>query len=175
MKLSVLRLGHRIFRDKRITTHCALAARALGAGEFLYTGEKDSSLENSVRKTVRNWGGPFEVAHLKSPDPLLKSFPGKKAHLTVYGLPFEDKLPELRKQKSLLVLVGGEKVPPGIYQSADWNLSIGSQPHSEVAALGIFLYELRGFKEEFSSARLRVVPRERGKLLRHGKKGSTTP
>ena len=74
--------------------------------------------------------------------------------------------------KNLLVIVGGEKVPPGVYQMSDCNLSVSQQPHSEVASLGIFLYELSGrkFKEKFQKAKLRVVPQERGKkVLKPGK------
>ena len=35
----VLRLGHRIGRDARISTHCGLVARALGANKIIYSGD----------------------------------------------------------------------------------------------------------------------------------------
>ncbi|MEM2376537.1 MAG: tRNA (cytidine(56)-2'-O)-methyltransferase, partial [Sulfolobales archaeon] len=35
MKVFVLRLGHRPLRDKRVTTHVALTARAFGANGFV--------------------------------------------------------------------------------------------------------------------------------------------
>ncbi|MCK7488956.1 MAG: hypothetical protein MZU79_00960 [Anaerotruncus sp.] len=38
-----------------------------------------------------------------------------------------------------MIVVGAEKVPPEIYQLADWNVAVGNQPHSEVAALAITL------------------------------------
>lgn len=162
---SILRLGHRIFRDQRITTHCALIARSLGAQKFFYTGEKDASLEESVRKIVQKWGGPFDIQHLESEKSLLKKFKGIIIHLTVYGIPFEKKMRKIKKSKSLLIIVGGEKVPPEIYQRANYNLAVSSQPHSEVAALGIFLYEMQGrkFKEKFKNSQVRVIPKERGK------------
>ena len=48
--ISVLRLNHRIARDKRITTHVFLAARALGAEKGIFSGEKDDSIIVSVEK-----------------------------------------------------------------------------------------------------------------------------
>ena len=37
--ISVLRLGHRRERDKRITSHLGLTARAFGANEVILAGE----------------------------------------------------------------------------------------------------------------------------------------
>ena len=51
--IGVLRLGHRRERDKRITSHLGLTARAFGADEIYLAGEEDpSALEtwNSVSK-----------------------------------------------------------------------------------------------------------------------------
>ncbi|MCL2143761.1 MAG: tRNA (cytidine(56)-2'-O)-methyltransferase, partial [Methanomassiliicoccaceae archaeon] len=42
----------------------------------------------------------------------------------------------------MLVIVGAEKVPPEVYERSDHNISVGNQPHSEIAALSIFLYEV---------------------------------
>jgi tRNA (cytidine56-2'-O)-methyltransferase len=166
MKISVLRLGHRVFRDQRISTHCFLIARALGASGGYYTGERDRKLEKSVKKISEKWGGQFEVKYLESCRSLVEKFSGKTVHLTAYGIPFTRKMKEVKSGGNLLVIVGGEKVPAEIYRSADFNLSVGSQPHSEVAALAIFLYELRNrrFKAYFSKARMKIIPCERGKL-----------
>ena len=43
--ITVLRLGHRVSRDKRTTTHVALAARAFGADKMLVS-EKDEALQS---------------------------------------------------------------------------------------------------------------------------------
>lgn len=170
--ISILRLGHRIFRDQRTTTHCALIARALGAQKLYYSGEKDSNLEQSLAKTAQSWGGRFHARYVTSPLQVMKKFRGPVVHLTAYGQSFQKKLPVLRKQSNILVVIGGEKVPPEIYQQATHNLAVGNQPHSEVAALGIFLYELRkrSFPTHFSKARLRIVPQERGKLVKKSSK-----
>lgn len=167
MTVSVLRLGHRIYRDQRITTHVFLTARALGAKEGFYTGQRDTNMEESIERICKDFGGSFRVTYIDGWKSFLqrwKSGGGKIAHLTVYGLPFGK---TAKKQNRLLVVVGGEKVPPEIYQIADWNVAVGNQPHSEVAALGLFLYEQNGRKlpEKFTKARLRVVPQERGKKV----------
>jgi tRNA (cytidine56-2'-O)-methyltransferase len=56
----VLRLGHRPARDKRVTTHVALAARALGA-KGIVISTKDPELEKVVRSVVERFGGDFEI------------------------------------------------------------------------------------------------------------------
>lgn len=165
--IKILRLGHRVFRDQRISSHCALVGRALGASGFAYSGQKDSNLETSIKRVAEQWGGPFSVEYIKDPKKLIKGFKGLRVHLTVYGLPFQKHLARLKKTRNILLIVGGEKVPPEIYQLSDLNLSVGSQPHSEIAALGIFLHELSGrkFRDRFRGAKLRVVPQERGKKV----------
>jgi len=47
----------------------------------------------------------------------------------------------------VLVVAGGEKVPTEVYRLADLNISIGSRPHSEVAAIAILLDRLMEGKE----------------------------
>ena len=43
-RVDVLRLGYRLGRDPRITTHLALVGRALGADRFLLAGDEDSKM-----------------------------------------------------------------------------------------------------------------------------------
>ena len=57
-KTAVLRWGHR-FRDERLTTHVALAARAFGVCEFILADVKDEKIRTTVEKIVERWGGPF--------------------------------------------------------------------------------------------------------------------
>ncbi len=168
--LFVLRVGHRRERDKRISTHVALVARALGADGIIFSGEKDEKLLQSVNKIVERWGGSFSVIYEKNWKKWLSSFDGIKIHLTMYGLPFQKKMDEIKKKfksKDICVIVGSEKVPAELYEIADYNLAIGNQPHSEVGALAIFLYELmdRKLKEDFENARIKVVPQSKGKKV----------
>ncbi|MEM4707281.1 MAG: hypothetical protein QXL47_01590, partial [Candidatus Anstonellales archaeon] len=57
--LLVFRLGHRLPRDERISTHVALVARAFGADGMYYSGQEDKGLEESIRKICEKWGGKF--------------------------------------------------------------------------------------------------------------------
>jgi tRNA (cytidine56-2'-O)-methyltransferase len=164
--ITVLRIGHRIGRDPRIATHCSLVSRALGADSIAYSGEKDPEMEDSVRKIVSNWGGSFTISHEKSWRKAVSGFRGTTVHLTMYGLPLGESIGRIRKSRDVMVIVGGEKVPSEVYQKADYNVAVGNQPHSEVAALAIFLHEYSQGKElpgKFTGAKIRVIPCERGK------------
>jgi len=165
--IAVLRLGHRVGRDVRITTHICLAARALGAEKVFLSGEKDESIIKSIEGVVKRWGGKFGVEYRKDWRAVMRSWKGKTVHLTMYGEPLNDKVSLLRKEKDLLVIVGAEKVPSEVYKNADFNLSVSGQPHSEVAALAVFLdrlFEGKELEKQFKNAKLRVIPQAHGKL-----------
>ncbi len=169
MKVKVLRLGHRKKRDLRLTTHVCLTARALGANEVILSGEKDESIINSVRDVADRWGGTFKVSYEKNWRKVLithKLKGYKIVHLTMYGAPVQKKISAIKKHKKILIVVGSEKVPGEVYSVADYNVSVTSQPHSEVAALSIFLHEYFSGKElnkQFRNAKVKIVPHEKGK------------
>ena len=168
MSVTVLRLGHRPSRDKRISTHCGLVARAFGADNIFYSGLRDSSMEKSIHGVASHWGGNFGVAHVRSWKAFLRDWNGKSVHLTMYGMPVHKRIEKIRGEKDLLVIVGGEKVPWEVYELATWNIGVTNQPHSEVAALGVFLHEYFQGKElslSFKRAGKRVVPQARGKKV----------
>ena len=170
VEVYVLRLGHRPERDKRISTHVALTARAFGA-KGIYFDRYDEKVFESVKDVARRWGGEFFIEHVNWRK-FLKEFDGVKVHLTMYGVPLPEKLDELRNFEKILVIVGAEKVPPEVYEIADYNISIGNQPHSEVAALAVFLDRLLDgevFRLKFENAEIELVPSERGKVVRSKK------
>ena len=79
----------------------------------------------------------------------------------MYGEPWKEALPKINLDKPMIIVVGGTKVPGEVYRLANHNISIGNQPHSEVAALAIFLDSLVGDLDEqvhFSDGELRVIP-----------------
>ncbi|WP_456366757.1 tRNA (cytidine(56)-2'-O)-methyltransferase [Thermococcus sp.] len=171
----VLRLGHRPERDKRITTHVALTARAFGADRIIIAAEEDEHVKESVEDVVKRWGGPFEIAFDPSWKKTMREWKesgGIIVHLTMYGIHVDKSLPaikdELRAGKEIMIAVGAEKVPREVYEIADYNVAIGNQPHSEVAALAVFLDRLldgEGLRREFKNAKLRIIPQERGKKV----------
>jgi tRNA (cytidine56-2'-O)-methyltransferase len=169
MRVVVLRLGHRPERDKRITTHVGLVARAFGAEEMLLSG-RDSSIEESLNDAAVRWGGSFRLkAGVSWKGEVLrwKEAGGKVVHLTMYGSNLPDVIDEVRSCDRLLVVVGAEKVPAEMYDLADWNVGVGNQPHSEVAALAVFLDRLFDGAElsrEFEGG-LKIIPSAHGKKV----------
>ena len=165
-QVSVLRVGHRVGRDPRLTTHLALVARAFGA-ERMYLEPPDPDLALRVAALGRGWGGTFEVIGVEDWKKSVRSFDGMVVHLTMYGQPLEKLLPRIRQAPKLLLVVGGAKVPPDLYRLSSFNLAVGHQPHSEVAAVAIVLEQLLGVPgpDSFRGARRRVVPRARGKKV----------
>ena len=61
MNISVLRIGHRLVRDDRVTTHAALVARAFGADMIYMTGVSNGSINDTVSSVSKRWGGRFKV------------------------------------------------------------------------------------------------------------------
>ncbi|HVX03109.1 MAG TPA: tRNA (cytidine(56)-2'-O)-methyltransferase [Nitrososphaera sp.] len=169
-QIAVLRIGHRLVRDDRVTTHAALVSRAFGAERIYMTGI-DQSVKDTVNSVCRRWGGNFEVEIIgdwKGVARAWKKSGGKIAHLTMYGINIDDVTENVRREEKLLVIIGAEKVPREAYELADYNIAIGNQPHSEIAALAIFLDRMfsgKQFKKEVDGGKLRIVPSEKGKQV----------
>ncbi len=170
----VLRLGHRPSRDQRVTTHVALTARALGADE-VWVSTKDEDLERTIRSVVDRFGGKFKIRSGVDWRKAIKSFEGTVVHLTMYGESLSKALETVRA-RNLMIIVGAEKVPREVYDMADRNISVGNQPHSEVAALAIFLDRYKRGKslELRTRGRLTIVPNPWGKtVVDTGRKGKS--
>ena len=174
MNISVLRIGHRLVRDDRVTTHAALVARAFGADMIYMTGV-DESVNEIVTSVSKRWGGKFKVEVVQDWKSLAKAWKkegGKVAHLTMYGINIDDMIARLRKESKLLVIIGAEKVPQEVFELADYNIAISNQPHSEIAALAIFLdrtFRGKQFKKVFADAKLKIMPTEKGKKAHENK------
>ena len=164
--VDVLRIGHRPGRDPRLTTHLALAARALGARR-MYLHPSDPELAERIRSVGRLWGGTFEVLGIDEWKPLVRRYPGAVVHLTMYGEPLDRVAPRLRRARDVLLVVGGAKVPSELYTMAGWNVAVGHQPHSEVAALALAIDRLVGLPGPgaMAGARQKIVPVRRGKKV----------
>lgn len=170
-EIHVLRLGHRPHRDLRLTTHVGLLARAFGAKSMIIGDVNDTGVSNSINSVNDIWGGDFEVKSAVASRELLKKWRkegGLSMHLTMYGEKWSEELiHHIREEvRNILVIVGSQKVSGEIYQLVDRNISIGNQPHSEAAALSIFLYEILGKEKlyrNFPGACQRITPSARGK------------
>jgi len=164
--INILRIGHRISRDKRITTHVALVARAFGADK-IYIDTEDKKIEETIRSACHRFGGNFEIETGIDKKKILKNWNGVIVHLTMYGEELKKSINKIDKNKDLLVIVGAEKVPPQIYEMADFNVSIGNQPHSEVAALAIFLdrYTNGIWQKKRFNGKIEILPSNKGKKV----------
>jgi len=175
-RVVILRWGHRPQRDARLTSHVALTARALGASGFVLCDAVDDHLKETVEKVSKTWGGNFSFemgTKWRSTVRDWKTKGGIVVHLTAYGenIQTSNVLEKIRKlKKDVLVIVGSQKVPSEFYSAevSDFNLAVGNQPHSECAALAIFLDRFfmgRTLGKSFENAKLKILPQERGKKI----------
>ncbi len=175
--VTILRIGHRINRDKRITTHLALVARAFGAVKIIIAGDEDKKLLATIRQVNLEWGGNFCLEMISYDkwrtfiEQWRRNNDNKIIHLTMYGenLSIFEKSKDFddmkKRLENLLVVVGGKKIPSKIFQYADWNIAISNQPHSEVSSLAVFLDHLnpKSLQIQFNNAFKQIVPSLKGK------------
>lgn len=172
----MLRWGHRPSRDARLTTHVALAARALGASGLILSDIEDRRIKETIDEVTQSWGGKFffimgipwrrAVGDWKTKN-------GIVVHLTAYGENVErsDVLRRIKVSgKNVLVIVGSQKVPGEFFSEAisDFNVAIGNQPHSECASIAVFLdrfFQGRELAGSFQNGKLKIVPQRRGKKI----------
>lgn len=164
--ITILRLGHRPARDKRMTTHVGLVARAFNADRLLID-TKDDELEKVIESVVSRFGGEFETDSGINWRKVIRDWPGTIVHLTMYGEHIDEIMHKVPTKGDLLIVVGSEKVRREVYERADLNIAIGHQPHSEVAALAIFLdryHQGNELKKEFNG-KLKIIGSPRGKIV----------
>jgi len=167
MVIEVVRIGQRLVRDDRVTTHVALVARAFGCAKIFMT-EVNPEIRDTLEKINNTWGGNFVVEFIDNWKSIVKKKKEeyKIVHLTMYGESIDDVDDKLRKEENLLIVVGAEKVPREIYELADYNIGIGSQPHSEISALAILLDRIQKgeqFRNSFPGAKRKIIPTRKGK------------
>lgn len=175
-KVVVLRWGHRLQRDARLTTHVVLTARALGASGLILSDIKDKRIKETVEKVTKNWGGPFFLEMGVSWKKAVKEWKekgGVVVHLTAYGdnIQTSDILQRIKaSERDILVVIGSQKVPKEFFSRSvsDFNVAVGNQPHSECASLAIFLdrlFEGKELTKSFENAKMRIISQKRGKKL----------
>ena len=167
MNIEVLRIGQRILRDDRVTTHVALVARAFGASK-IYMTEINPEIKDTINKINNTWGGKFEIEFISNWKNVIisKKNTSKIIHLTMYGENINEIQKDIREENDILIIVGAEKVPREIYDYADYNVSVGNQPHSEISALGIVLDRIQNgkqFEKEFENSKRVIIPSKNGK------------
>ena len=167
MNIEILRIGQRILRDDRVTTHVALVARAFGASK-IYMNEINPEIKDTIKKINATWGGEFEIEFITNWKNVIssKKDTSKIIHLTMYGENINDIQKDIQEEKDVLIVVGAEKVPREVYHKADYNVSIGNQPHSEISALAILLDRIQNgvqFEKKYDNSKRVIIPSKNGK------------
>lgn len=136
--------------------------------------EVDDSIIHTLEKVANNWGqSDFRIELYEDWKEVVKRWKrdgGKVIHLTMYGINVDDIIKTIRVETKLLVVIGAKKVPRELYDIADMNIAVGNQPHSEIAALAIFLdrvFNGNELRKQFSRASYRIIPATRGKNVEH--------
>ncbi len=175
--VTVLRLGERAARDYRVNTHLALVARCFGANRLVMTF-RDENVEHALEDVNRRFGCGCQLECIKGWAGFVRRWEGVSVHLSMYGETLDRTLEALRTSlridpvecicdPDVLVIVGSEKVQRKVYELADYNTSIGNQPHSEIAALSVFLdrlFEGRQLYKEYDGE-WRILPDPSGKTV----------
>jgi tRNA (cytidine56-2'-O)-methyltransferase len=137
----------------------------------MYLAADDQKVVDSIVDVVHRFGGTYFCKNNVKWKSCINNFKrdgGKVVHLTMYGLRLQDVISEIRTEKKILVVVGAEKVPGGVYGLANYNVAIANQPHSEISALALFLdhlYEGEELELVFPDAELGVLPTAIGKTI----------
>ncbi|MFZ0185051.1 MAG: tRNA (cytidine(56)-2'-O)-methyltransferase, partial [Nitrosotalea sp.] len=87
MKIEVLRIGTRLVRDDRVTTHVTLVSRAFGASK-IYMYDANPEIKETISKVNKMWGSDFKIEIIENWKDIVRlkkkeSF--KIVHLTMYG------------------------------------------------------------------------------------------
>jgi tRNA (cytidine56-2'-O)-methyltransferase len=135
----------------------------------MYLAADDQKVADSIADVARRFGGTYFCENNVKWKNCISSFKnnsGTVVHLTMYGLRLQDVIADIRAEEKILIVVGAEKVPGDTYELADYNVAVANQPHSEIAALALFLdslYEGRELELAFPGAELEVLPTAVGK------------
>lgn len=134
----------------------------------------DERIRKTVEEVTKRWGGRFTIemgTPWRKAVKDCKEKGGVVCHLTMYGENIEssDVLKRIKETgKDVIVVVGAGRVPGEVFHLADFNVAITNQPHSECAALAVFLDRYFGGKEmhkEFEGAEMKIIPQRRGKKV----------
>ncbi|MFW6040940.1 MAG: HD domain-containing protein [Thermoplasmatota archaeon] len=147
-----------------MTTHVGLTARAFGV-DVMYLSKMDKKIQDTINDVVKRFGGDFIIEEAEDWRKLVREWDGDVIHLTMYGENIDNFANEA-DFKDPLVILGAEKVPSDVYDLSNFNIAVGSQPHSEVAALAVFLDRLN--KRKIPSpcgGKLKIIPSKKSKIV----------
>ncbi len=135
----------------------------------IFMTEVNPEIKDTVEKINNTWGGDFVIEFVDNWKSVIKNKKNegyKIVHLSMYGEKINQIQNQLRLEDKMLIVVGAEKVPREIYELADYNVGVGSQPHSEISALAILLDRIQDgqqFEKNFPNAKRKIIPTKNGK------------
>ena len=156
-QIIILRLEHRPERDKRLTSHLGLTARAFGADEFWISGLEDPKIVDKLTDICSQWGfQTFKVCtgvSWRERIRVWKNQGGEIIHLTMYGLHIDKVINKIRNSSSdKLIIVGGPKVPSELYNLADDPLELRNLRGALSEKVAEFASHLKEWKKAHSMA-----------------------
>ncbi len=148
-----------------MTTHVGLTARAFGA-DVMYMPKLDKKIEKTLSDVTDRFGGNFKIKVENDWKRLVKEWDGEVVHLTMYGTDIDEFFEKDERINDPLIIVGAEKVPREVYDMSDYNISVGNEPHSEVAALAVFMDRLNErMIDQNIGGKISVLPTDEGKRV----------
>ncbi len=146
----------------------AMVSRAFGASNITFCpGEKDGKrLIKYCQAMSRRWGGNFGVSYTDD----WKRFIAErknylKIYLTRYGMSMTKLGYQVRTYKNVLAIVSFTESIKPLYDAADFNMSITTQPHSCSSSVAVFLHEFYSGRElsmHFENAKYKINPGDHG-------------
>jgi len=165
--ITVLSIGE---GNYRVRLNMCLTARAFGAARIVFIGSRDSRLVGYIGKLNYKWGGAFKVDFSTNAAKAIKSFNKyKKIYLTMFGVPLKQVEYTLKTYKNILLIVTAKDWEASLSKLTDFDVSITTQPHAQVASIAIFLHEFFNGRElavQFQNARYKIVPKPKGAQIR---------
>ena len=167
--------AERTWLHRRDTTARLVGISDIGVSPWFYSRKSTDgspTLDDAITEYERDLGRQVRKLREAPPRaPIDASLAAETViHLTMYGEPWRETVESIPRDAPTVVVVGGTKVPGELFRIADHNVSIGNQPHSEVAALAVFLESWIGSIDEsirFAGGEIEVVPSERAKRVRN--------
>lgn len=147
----------------------SLTSRAFGAGNITICESDMKTIKKStayLNKIKSNWGGNFSINFITNWKEFIKSRKNtyKMIYLTRYGSDIK-KTNTIQTYKNIMLIVSNSENIKELYNIADFNISITTQPHTIISSIAVFLniyYRGRELAMHFENAKYKIIPSSHG-------------
>ena len=148
----------------------ALTARAFGASELIATQkeQKDKLYITKYFKEINDdWGSSFKVSFDSNWKKLIleRNNNYKTIYLTKYGSSIKKSEYAISTYKNIMLIVSTTDNIKELYDMADFNISLTTQPHTIISSIAVFLnmyYKGRELAMHFENAKYKIIPENHG-------------